>query len=242
MHHCSAFACTRVMAAEEMTSRVDDLVGSVAILAAELQSARRQHAALQYLVATSPVDITGGASSQSSPKVRWRGAPQTGEDAAKELAELRERLKEFAVASAEQVRTLRAVDSAAAHHAHAADGASAELQQMPPADAPVQSSTEEEPRRSPVRFGIDRDRSDQGTAGSFADGSTGAANANAPSALVAGNAAINIARAERARAAKLQKQVTELQEERDRLQDQVEALPATTAHGGASTCLVLLAG
>jgi hypothetical protein len=75
---------------------MDDLVGSVAVLTAELQSARRQQTSLQFLL--------------SSAEARLSQQPQGRGGSTEEVEGLRAELKAFAILSVQQIRDLRALD------------------------------------------------------------------------------------------------------------------------------------
>lgn len=217
-------------------------MGSVAILAAELQSARRQHAALQYLLATA--ESHGGPHAASSTSAAHSPGKSNASGykgdaaAAAEMQELRAQLRGFAVATAQQIADLRALDEpdaapAMAHKQHSDDKGS-------------DGTDNSVPRASLVKFGFDRD--DSGRSELTSESAPGAhntaaaataADADAQSALVAGNAAVNIARVERVRARRLAAEVVALRSEREQLLEQLDAAggATTTAADGARGAL-----
>ena len=73
------------------------MVGSVALLSAELHTAQRQHASLHYLLACAEARLDSSASADSSNEEEVQG--------------LRDRLREFGAASAQQLRELRELDA-----------------------------------------------------------------------------------------------------------------------------------
>ena len=86
--------------ADNLAARMSDLVGSVAILSAELNSSRRQQASLQMLLGSAEAAVAAKHPG---------GAGATPEEA----AELRAQLKEWAVFSTRQVKELREIDGSA---------------------------------------------------------------------------------------------------------------------------------
>jgi hypothetical protein len=205
--------------ADDLAGRMDDLVGSVAILAAELQSARRQHAALQYLLTTQQHDDFDGHPDGTQKARAGKPSP------ADEVQELRAQLQGFAVATAQQIRELRALDGS--------NDATA------PAPRPSQQGSTQ---RSSAGFGMDRPPSQREDSGLTVESppSERQADADAQSALVAGNAAVNIARVERVRARKLAVEVAKLKQEREQLLEQLEVsstAPAGDAGANSKHCL-----
>jgi hypothetical protein len=79
--------------AGDLTARLDDMVGSMALLSAELHTTQRQQASLQYLLNTAELRATGVV-----PKV------------AAEVAELREHLRDFGAVTAQQLRAIQDVE------------------------------------------------------------------------------------------------------------------------------------
>jgi hypothetical protein len=79
--------------AGDVTARLDDMVGSMALLSAELHTSQRQQASLQYLLTTAEVHAKGVV-----PKV------------AAEVTELREHLHDFGAITAQQLLAVQDVD------------------------------------------------------------------------------------------------------------------------------------
>ena len=222
------------VSADDLSGRMDDIVGSVAILSAELHSARRQHAALQHLLTSCAADShsaharTGGAAATAAGQTS--GSKET-QSAAAEIAALRAQLKGFATASAQQIRDLRSLDDTSAQtsakdakQAASPDGTQAKSGQHQPAKAP---------KRLSISFGMDRHDSEH-QVGTKRDGSdltdesvgVDEAEQDVQSALTAGNAAVNIARVERVRAKRLAQEIAALKQEKEQLLEQLEAAPA----------------
>lgn len=92
--------------AEDVIGRMHDMVGSVALLSAELHTAQRQNASLLHLLASAEARI---------------GEPHAAEPAlADELQRLRAHLQGFGAASAQQLRELRELDAALTRQRHGA--------------------------------------------------------------------------------------------------------------------------